>query len=264
MNNEDRQVKMMDYLYGEMSVTERREYEAWLDQHPEVRQEIEAMQDSRQWLQTVEEVRPEPLVIDLAGKKAIDRRWWYRIGAVAASLLLLWLFNFQIRTDQGGVILSFGHPENLQPAGETPLPVTDAIPSEVWEAFLAGNQELLDRKLVQLDSSWQYQFTNLQKEQQQQWRRVRNTQAQQVEQISKAFAERQLPRLAGLMQQLQMEQQEELQLLLVEFWNTWQETRQTDLERIDYRMTNLYQNVERNQQETEARVVDYIQRVGGR
>ena len=66
------------------------------------------------------------------------------------------------------------------------------------------------------------------------------------------------------MQQLQIEQQEELQLLLVEFWNTWQETRQTDLQHIDYKMTNLYQNVERNQQASEARVVDYIQNVAGR
>lgn len=261
MNNVDRQAQMMDYLYGEMTGQERREYELWLDQNPEIRQEIESLQTSRQWLSDLEEVTPQPILVDLAPKRTISLKWIYRAGAAAAVLLALWLFNFQIRTDRGGVILSFGHPDTIQ----QPEPVeADAIPAAVWEKVLAEQQQMLEQKLVNMDSSWQTQLTALQQENQQQWWSLKNNQAQQVEQVRKAFTEKELPRLAGLMQQLQIEQQEELQLLLVEFWNTWQETRQTDLERIDYKMTNLYEDVERNQQASEARVVNFIQNVAGK
>lgn len=251
---------MMDYLYGEMTAAEKQEYESWLEQHPEERQEIESLRLSRHLLGDVEEVQPKPLVIDMP-RPGLQRKWLYRIGSVAAGLLLLWLFNFQILADQGGVVLSFGQPQRLNP---TEKAEEAGIAEEAWADFLAENRQLLKAQLMQMDSSWENRFTALQSEQNRQWRQVRNEQARQVQQVSSAFAEQQLPRLAGLMQQLQIAQQEELQLLLVEFWNTWQETRETDLERIDYKMTNLYQNVERNQQESEARVVNYIQNVAGR
>lgn len=260
MNNVDRQAQMMDYLYGEMTGQERREYELWLDQNPEIRQEISELQTSRQWLADVEEVSPQPMLVDLAPKRVISLKWIYRAGAAAAVLLALWLFNFQIRTDRGGVILSFGHPDSIQQPEQTE---PDVIPADVWEKVLAEQQLMLENKLVQMDSSWQNRLTAMQQENQQQWRYLKNNQAQQAALVRKEFTEKELPRLAGLMQQLQIEQQEELQLLLVEFWNTWQETRQTDLERIDYKMTNLYEDVERNQQASEARVVNYIQKVAG-
>lgn len=261
MNKVDRQAQMMDYLYGEMTEQERREYEQWLDQHPEVRREIKEMQTSRQWLAEVETVQPQPLLVELAPKSTMNRQWLYRVGSAAAVLLLLWVFNFQIRTDRGGLVLSFGQQEAATPK-EQPEP--NGIPPAEWEKFLAEQQQMLEQKLVSMDSSWQHQLTAIQRENQQQWQVVKHNQAQQVEQIRTAFTEQELPRLAGLMQQLQIEQQEELQLLLVEFWNTWQETRQTDLKRIDFRMTNLYENVERNQQESEARVVNFIQNVAGK
>lgn len=261
MNNVDRQAQMMDYLYGEMTDQESREYELWLNQNPEIRQEIEEMRTSQQWLAEVEDVQPQPLVVELPGERKFERKWLYRVGAAAAVILALWLSDFQIRTEQGGMILSFGHPESIQ------APIEEAgevVPAAIWEKFLAENRQLLESKLISMDSSWQGQLTALQKENQQQWNQLKNNQAYQVAQVKQEFTEQELPRLAGLMQQLQIEQQEELQLLLVEFWNTWQETRQTDLQHIDYKMTNLYQNVERNQQASEARVVDYIQNVAGR
>ncbi|PHN04293.1 anti-sigma factor family protein [Flavilitoribacter nigricans] len=261
MNNVDRQAQMMDYLYGEMTDQDRREYELWLDQNPSVRQEIEEMQTSRQWLADVETVQPSPLLVELKPQTGISRAWLYRAGAAAAVLLALWMFNFQIRTDQGGVILSFGNPVLQQPQ---PVEETDAIPAAVWEKFLAEHQQKLEQQLLSMDSSWQNRMVAMQKENKHQWQLITNNQAHQVAQVKKEFTEQELPRLAGLMQQLQIEQQEELQLLLVEFWNTWQETRQTDLEHIDFQMTNLYEDVERNQQASEARVVNYIQNVAGR
>lgn len=264
MNNVDRQAQMMDYLYGEMTDQARREYELWLDQNPDAQKEIDDMHNSRQWLGEVEDINPRPLVVELPQKPVIDRRWLYRVAAAAAAVLVLWLFNFQIRTDRGGLILSFGNPESFQAPKQNIAQATETIPAEVWEKFLAENRELIEDKLMSIDSSWEDRFASLEYESRQQWQRVNSSQQRQVTQIRKEFTESELPKLAGLMQQMQFEQQEELQLLLVEFWNTWQETRQTDLERIDYKMTNLYQNVERNQQASEARVVDYIQNVAGK
>lgn len=264
MNKVDRQAQMMDYLYGEMTDGERREYEHWLTQNPDARQELEAMQTSRQWLAEVEDVNPQPMVVEMPRKRSIAPKWWYRAGIAAAVFLALWLFNFQIRADGGGVILSFGHPESIQSQDQLLPGTADNIPAETMEQLLVANQQLLESKLISLDSSWQNRFAELKNTNRQQWQQVKNVQANQVQQIRQEFIEKELPRFAGLMQQLQINQQEELQLLLVEFWNTWQETRQTDLEQIDYQMTNLYQNVEQQQQASEARVVNYIQQVAGR
>ncbi|MCB0630955.1 MAG: hypothetical protein KDD15_14510 [Lewinella sp.] len=263
MNELDRQAQMMDYLYGEMSVEERKEYEDWLKQHPEVQAELEELQGSRDWLAEVETAPPQPLVVNLPAERSFDRKWLYRVGAAAAVLLALWLFNFQIRTDEGGLILSFGHPERLQ---KTPVEsVEETIdPSRGIEQLLANNQDAFTRKMLAMDSLWQVRFSALQSESQQQWQQVKYTQAQQVQRVKDEFVKEQMPLFAGLMQQLQLEQQDELRLLLVEFWNTWQETRQTDLKRINVNMTNMYENVERSRQESEARVVNYIQNVAGR
>lgn len=265
MNKIDRQAQIMDYLYGEMPADERRDFELWLAQNPDVQQEITELREGRNWLAEVEEVIPPPMMIDLAPEKKFDRRWLYRSGAAAAVLLALWLFNFQIRMDGGGLLLSFGQPAALQqkPPVEITPPATIQL-EEQWQKLLAHNQQLLETRFSHMDSSWQARFAGLQQENQQHWKLVKNMQTHQVEQVKSEFTKEQLPRLAALMQQLQSEQQEELQLLLVEFWNTWQETRQNDLEHIDSKMTNLYQNVEYNQKASEARVVNYIQNVAGR
>jgi hypothetical protein len=263
MNELDRQAQMMDYLYGEMTAEERKDYEAWLEQHPEVQAELEELQDSRAWLAEVEPAIPQPLVVNLPAERTFDRKWLYRAGAAAAVILALWLFNFQIRTDQGGLILSFGNPERLQT-----VPVAkgeeDKDPTQQFEQLLANNQEAFAQRMLTMDSLWEARFTGLQNANRQQWQQLKNNQAQQVQLAKQQFIEEQIPQFAGFIQQLQLEQQEELRLLLVEFWNTWQETRQTDLQRIDVRMTNMYENVERSRQESEARVVNYIQNVAGR
>lgn len=262
MNKVDRQAQMMDYLYGEMTDRDRREYELWLDQHPEAKEEIEGLRTSRQWLAEAEDIPSKPLMIDLNPRWGTERKWLYRIASAAAVVLALWLFNFQVRTDRGGLILSFGEPK-LEATTVEPEP-TNGIPPEVWEKFLTDNRQMLEQRFTQLDATWEDRLSAIRQENRRQWQDVKNLQAGQVSQIREEFTEQELPRLAGLMQQLQIEQQEELQILLIEFWNTWQETRQTDLQQIDYRMTNLYEDVERNQQASEARVVNYIQNVAGK
>lgn len=263
MSEMDRQAQMMDYLYGEMTAEERAAYEAWLEQHPEVRAELAEMQDSRNWLAEIEPATPQPLVVNLPAERKPDLKWLYRAAAAAAVVMVLWFFNFQIRTDSGGLMLSFGNPEQLQSTAVAAVTGETNTAADL-EQLLAGNQELISQKMLAMDSLWQTRFTALQQENQQQWQQVRNNQSQQVQQVKQDFIEEQIPRFAGLMQQLQLEQQEELRLLLVEFWNTWQETRQTDLEHIDVQMTNMYENVERNRQESEARVINYVQNVAGR
>jgi len=264
MNKPDQQALMMDYLYGEMTDEQRREYELWLERHPEVQQEIEELQASRNWLADVETVIPQPLVVNLAPKRTLDLKWLYRVGAAAAVVLALWLSNFQIKGEEGGFTLSFGNPKSID-SHEIEQPVDRSVEEmEAWKMLLASNQNVLEQKMMAMDSTWQNQFTKLENRQQQQWAQVNRTQTQQVQRIKQEFTEDELPRLANLMQQLQQDQLEELRLLLTEFWTSWQDTRQTDLQFIDVQMTNMLQNVERNQQESEARVVNYIENVAGR
>ena len=264
MNNIDRQAQMMDYLYGEMPEQERQEYEHWLAQHPEVQAELDELQTSRNWLSEVEDVVPKSSLVKMPQAAKWNRSIWYRTAAAAAAILALWLFNFQIHSSPGGLTLSFGQPASLPSSSSETIAEAQALQMKALETLLATQQDQLEQKLLARDSTWENRFASLQNDNQQQWARVKYQQRSNIQAIKAEFTQEELPRLANLMQQLQIEQQEELQLLLVEFWNTWVQTRETDLENLDVKMTNLYQNVERNQQESEARVVNYIQNVAER
>lgn len=249
----------MDYLYGEMPPDERPDFEAWLEQHPEAKQELDALQQTRTTLaMSIDEV-PAPLVVELPREQRIPHRWWARAAAVAILLVAGWLLNFQLQIGEKGLTLSLGEapavtPQTIasEPASaqnETPVPLT-------------VDHQQMEQKLHAMDSIWQTRFAGLQHQQQNQWRQWQQQQRIQLAGMQQEFTRAEWPRLAGLMQQLQLEQQEELRLLISELWETWQQTRQTDLKAIDSRMTLMYQNVERNQLEAEARFVNYLQTVG--
>ncbi len=107
---------MMDYLYGEMSPSEREAYKSELDRS-EDGQELAAMGAVRKFMAQSKDVDPGPApVLVLPAKRRAIGRWW----AVAATLLMLLvagrLLGIQVKMDQRQFTMSFGPTEQVNPA----------------------------------------------------------------------------------------------------------------------------------------------------
>ena len=63
-----------------------------------------------------------------------------------------------------------------------------------------------------------------------------------MERFAAEFREKEITELAGLLQNLQLRQQEEIQLIMANFWDHWQQTRAADLQSIESEFANLYQS----------------------
>lgn len=70
MNNEEAQNRMMDYLYDEMNPQQKKEFEAFLQTRPELQMELEELAQTRQFLQSApSEIPPHKLVIMPSSEK---------------------------------------------------------------------------------------------------------------------------------------------------------------------------------------------------
>ena len=240
----DKKERLIDYLYGEMTEAERREFEELLSQDEEMRAEWNALQQTRSRLAELPEIRPEATVVTIEAPRPRWSKWGWRAGAAAAVLLLLSLLNPRLEIGSNGLVLALGAPA---PA-ETNAPTTDEASMANLQEQLAQRDRELEQRLLQLDTQWQNRLAQREERLQQNWdRQLAIYQTQRQKDLEK-FAQY----LVDLVQNLQLEQQEELRLLLTRFWSQWQETRAADLESIESEFVNLYRNFELNQSETEA------------
>lgn len=106
--------RILDYLYGEMSAVEQKNFEAQLQQDSVLRKEVEELRQVRTFLAgSVDEV-PEPITLMINTPPKVKKlsRWW----AIAASLLILVvgakLLNFRVESNASHLVMGFG-PMNL-------------------------------------------------------------------------------------------------------------------------------------------------------
>ncbi|MEM9987566.1 MAG: hypothetical protein AAF804_20945, partial [Bacteroidota bacterium] len=87
------QATLVDYLYGELDPEQAQAVEAYLDQHPELRQELGEMAGVRSFLADGrQEAELPPLELSLGEAKVVKPLWsrvWFQ--ALAAAIVLLFL-----------------------------------------------------------------------------------------------------------------------------------------------------------------------------
>ena len=115
----DREDRLMDYLYGEMEEPDRRKFEAELDRDPELQAELQALRNTRSILSGLPDVQPQPVVAVMKSRPLSWKKWPLRVGVAAAVLLLLILFNARFEVSSRGFVFSLGktgdHTEIPQP-----------------------------------------------------------------------------------------------------------------------------------------------------
>lgn len=248
----DKKERLIDYLYGEMTEAERREFEELLSQDEEIRAEWNALQQTRNRLAELPEIRPEATVVTIETPRSRWSKWGWWAGAAAAVALVLGLLNARLEIASNGLVFALGAPA---PAETNATTTDDAIMANLQEQLTQRDREL-EQRLLQLDTQWQNRLIAREERLQQNWNQqlaaYQNQRQKDLEKFARYLVNQEMPELVDLVQNLQLEQQEELRLLLTRFWTQWQETRAADLESIESEFVNLYRNVELNQSETEA------------
>lgn len=91
---------LVDYLYGELDEDQRRAVEAYLDAHPEKREELEALSRTRGVLAQWEDEDPASQVVFVTDRGGwfAGRSWRWVVGGVAAAaaVALMALVDFEV------------------------------------------------------------------------------------------------------------------------------------------------------------------------
>ena len=255
----DNKERLIDYLYGEMAEAERREFEQLLADDNELQAELEALSQTRERLAEMPEVRSEATVITVAEPRISWRKWGLRAGVAAIAVLMLSLANTRLEVGANGLVFTMGKTTSSMEV--TAIENGKEVLATLQTQFSKRDREL-DEKLLQLDTLWQNRLVKREEQLQQSWDHqlelYQSRRRQELQQFAQYLVSEEMPDLITLVQQLQLEQQEELQLLLSQFWNQWQDIRAADMKSIETEFVNLYKNVELNQTETEAILKDVL------
>lgn len=226
--------RLMDYLYGEMSDSERQAFESWLATQPEVGRELEALRQTRQQLQAAAPIAP---VVRLAPPPRLRTGGWQRVAAVALLVLALWAFNFRADYHDGRLSLQFGATAAPEPdLPMQPLPNPMPLPSTAeedtaWRIAMLARYDSLESLLARRDAAWENRLANLSRQP------VRLPDSLYIRQWQQHI----LPELTAFAHQLRLQQRESLQDAIDETWVRWAQVRESDLYRIDQALLEMQQ-----------------------
>jgi len=130
MNDKIARKLLMEHLYNEISAADKKKLKTYLEGHPEMKQELDELRQTRSLLQQAPEVEPqkelviaEPSERSFAGwwhnaKTVLPRSGWGKTALATAACLVLLLVagavvDLNIQSTKAGFSISFG--EMVQP-----------------------------------------------------------------------------------------------------------------------------------------------------
>ncbi len=103
---------LMAYLYGELDQDQTELVEAYLENHPEEKQKLKALSNTRLIFNELEDEELPGQLAFMAPVKNEEWLYWRKYVAIAASLLLVltfgWITEFKVNYDQDGLYLGYG------------------------------------------------------------------------------------------------------------------------------------------------------------
>ncbi len=151
-SNKDR---IMDYLFGNMSIHEKSEFERTMETNDAVKNEVSEFRSVKDYLDTwkEEEVEIPPLeelvYLPRSEKRSFFIKKW--IPAIAAGLLLLlfalaWLSEVQINYEPGRTVISFGSAKT-----EPPIEVLQVEMEKLLDAYKEQVNDEINSIVPQLE-----------------------------------------------------------------------------------------------------------------
>lgn len=264
MKNEAEIIKLMDLLYGEGAADAAAD-QAWLQEHPELAQELEDLQEVRGALQNipVPDAPMMPWLMPTATAPATLIRklsWPYWAAASIALVVFGFLLaKIQVRFDAGEMTIAFGKtPKPTQIQAEQPQ--TNALTAADTQAI----QELVRAELAshytQLEQTIASAQVNLRKDNDSQRLQLVNQlqselsalNKQQQEELTALVAATQsdnLGKMVTAMNDAHIQQQEKIKWVLQQGFIDWNIKREKDLDRIKDEFNKVYAQVHYQRQE---------------
>lgn len=145
--------KLMAYLYGELSYEEKKEIDELIKKHPEIREELNQLEDVRHIMGKFEDKEVIEPVITPEAKERIP--YLKTIMAIAAAIMLIMITGYitklNINFSDNQMIVQFG---DTQPAETKPDPYESiARPTEDYTAVVTGYGQELQQQIDSL--KWQ-------------------------------------------------------------------------------------------------------------
>ena len=265
MKNEAEIIKLMDLLYGE-GAADAADDKAWLQEHPELAQELEYLQEVRgalqsmpvpdapmmPWLMPPAAVAPTPVIRKLS--------WPYWAAASIALVVFGFLLaKIQVRFDEGEMTIAFGKIQTTPPL-QVEQPQANALTAADTQAI----QELVRAELsfhyTQLEQTIASAQVNLRKDNDTQRLQLVNQlqselsslNKQQQEELTSLVAATQadnLGKMVTAMNDAHSQQQEKIKWVLQQGFIDWNIKREKDLDRIKDEFNKVYAQVHYQKQE---------------
>ncbi len=250
MNHKPDQPTLMAYLFQELEEEKVRWVEAYLQEHPEVKAELEALSEIHHLMKKGAEEEVPPLLLPevYPPQPTPHRNLWLRLGSIAACLTLLvllisWVglqvqYRNQTLTIQLGKSTEDAIPRNEQapPVEHTPL-IRQVVQQEI-EALQDSLSGTL-HQLQQLQTALQAQIQQDSLRQKELTRLARDYQKETSRLVSEIIS------------QASRQQQQYTDELLEAFSQHTARQRVRDLQLIEETLLNIQQNTQEKQQQTE-------------
>jgi len=218
--NED----LMDYLYDEISLEKKAQIDDYIKSHPEVKEELQALEATRMVMADLNDEEPEsiPFIMPQTNSEWL---YWRKYVAIAATILLIitagWASGFSIQYNDDGLQMAFGDIQN----GLTEQQVADIVNNDrqlmlnYMQAGLKSVQDSIGNEMQILQARMSSE-----------------------EIIRKVFEQEKntlMYQMASLNDKLGDNYREMLREIILNFSNNWDTQRIEDLRNIQAAFTNL-------------------------
>ena len=244
---------LMAYLYGELSSEEKKKVEAYLDENESARKELEALEEARWIMGKVQEREVEVPQFTFDQSNVVvgsaNQHWWKFPMGIAASIALLifvgYLTSFRISTGAEGLEMAFGS------ATSTEEVYTKAEVQEMLAEALAANNQLVSQQLSTVQQTMHQQV------------------AEQVPNVDEALLNEYMARLRdfnrdalqSMLENSEQSQRDYMDQSLQELAVFLDIQRRNDLDVIQTQFTNLAEDTEYNQLQTNQILTNLISSV---
>jgi hypothetical protein len=265
----------MAYLYGELEGREKEDFERFLAENAEARQQLEQLKQVRTVLSAVEDkevIAPPIFVGDHRRQLFWNAPYFKSIVGIAASLLIVILVGkltaLQVRYSGNQLNISFGTTPH-EDQSTTPVSAPTLTPQEVQGMINAS----LDQRNQALQTGWVETQQKLDASVKQNLARnsakidhlLRESSAASQDQIRQFVSGLQTENMEMVKNYFQLttkDQKQYIESLLVDFAKYLQQQRNDDLQVVQTQLNSIQQNTDSFKQETEQILTSIISTVG--
>ena len=258
------EIMLIDYLYGTLNGEDLKTVEEYLRDNPRTLEELEDLKHVRHMLKGFEdrEVMEPNIIFQEKNKGFFSSRFVQKAMTIAAGIILIMVTAFwmelKVRYSEGGFYLGFMGEEKTVNSNEEEM-------REIIKEAMAGMEEQIDNKFTGLESRLDEKISLAREENEQgrmeELKKATFVNQEQVREYVNQMNQENKKAIQALFELNKEEQEIYMKTLLTDFNRYIEKRREADLEMIDLYVTQLKQDTEVKQLETDQILASIINQV---